>query len=93
MAETTPMARITVFYWAGAKAAAGVQSEQFDAETVTSALDMARAARADPRFDQVLDASSLLIDGLAIRGEALDRPVTGDVRVEVLPPFAGGAGN
>ncbi len=91
MADTTAMASISVFYWAGAKAAAGVETERFDTDTVASALQLARDARADPRFDRVLDACSLLIDGLAARREDLDRQVTGDVRVEVLPPFAGGA--
>lgn len=91
MAETTPMAGITVHYWAGAKAAAGVATERFEATSVASALQLARNRRSDPHFDRVLSMSSVLVDGLVTRPEELDRPVAAEVRVEILPPFAGGA--
>jgi molybdopterin synthase sulfur carrier subunit len=85
------MATISLYYWAGAKAAAGVDVERFEADSVAQALQHARDQRADPRFDQVLSVSSVLVDGVVARGEALDRPVTEAVRVEILPPFAGGS--
>lgn len=91
MAETTTMTRISVYYWAGAKAAAGVEMEVFDAGSVGAALQLAKTARANPRFDRVLDMSSVLVDGAVMRGDELARRVDGDVRVEILPPFAGGA--
>lgn len=92
MAETTPMARISLYYWAGARAAAGVEMESFEADSVASALQRAREGRADPRFDRVLSVSSVLIDGLVAQQIDLERLLTTpEVRVEILPPFAGGA--
>ena len=37
------------------------------------------------------DGGTVLLDGLAARDAELDAPLSGDVSVEVLPPFAGGA--
>jgi molybdopterin converting factor small subunit len=86
------MARISVYYWAGAKAAAGVELDSFDTDSVAEALELARRARNDPRFDRVLSISSVLVDGSVVRGADLEQQVAGDVRVEILPPFAGGGG-
>ncbi len=91
MPETTPMVTISLYYWAGAKAAAGVEMERFEARTVAEALGQARDGRRNQSFARVLSVSSLLIDGLVAKPEDLDRPLAGPVRVEVLPPFAGGA--
>lgn len=91
MTDTTAMAAILIHYWAGAKAAAGVGLERFDADSVTEALDKACAQRSDPHFERVLGVSSVLVDGLVTRKDDRDRPVTGEVHVEVLPPFAGGS--
>ncbi len=91
MVDTTPMVTISLYYWAGAKAAAGVAVERFEAGTVADALRCARAQRSDPRFDQMLSVSSLLVDGVVVRGDALARPLEEPVRVEILPPFAGGS--
>jgi molybdopterin synthase sulfur carrier subunit len=82
---------VSLHYWAGAKAAAGVDMERFDAETVAAALDQARKQRSDPRFDRVLSMSSVLIDGLVAQHVDLQRALTEPVRVEILPPFAGGS--
>lgn len=84
------MAKVTLHYWAGARAAAGVETEHFEAETVTGALEQARSARSDPRFDQVLKVSSLLSGGVALHIQDLERVLGEDLTVEVLPPFAGG---
>jgi sulfur-carrier protein len=46
--------------------------------------------RSDPHFDKVIKASSVLIDGLTAHPADLERPLTAPVRVEILPPFAGG---
>jgi len=91
MPETTPMVTVSLYYWAGARAAAGVELERFEATSVAEALQSARDARRDPAFDRVLEASSLLVDGLVARDAELDRALEGPVRVEILPPFAGGA--
>ena len=85
------MAPVTLHYWAGARAAAGTEEETLEAETVRRALGLAQAAHDDPRYARVVAACSLLIDGLAVSTADLDRPLTGPVTVEVLPPFAGGS--
>lgn len=91
MAETTPMARISIHYWAGARAAASVEVEVFEADSVAAALEQARQSHQDPRFDRVLEVSSVLIDGLQAHDHDLKRLRADDTRVEILPPFAGGA--
>ncbi len=86
------MVTVSLRYWAGAKAAAGVASESIEAVTVAEALEAAVAARDDGRLAAALPACSLLIDGLRAQQGDLTRPLTDSVTVEVLPPFAGGAG-
>jgi sulfur-carrier protein len=84
------MVMVSLHYWAGARAAAGVTEESFSSGSVAGALRQAEAAR-DARFTRVVQACSLLIDGVAASAADLDRALTGPVRVDVLPPFAGGA--
>jgi sulfur-carrier protein len=84
------MVPVSLHYWAGARAAAGVAEEQFEARSVAEALRFARDERSDPHFDKVIKASSVLIDGLTAHPADLERPLRGPVRVEILPPFAGG---
>lgn len=83
------MPTVSLHYWAGARAAAGTAEEQWEAGTVREALERAAACR-DARFARVLAACTLLVDGLATHEGDLDRALPGAVRVEVLPPFAGG---
>ena len=85
------MEMVALFYWAGAKAAAGVESESVPATTVAEALRTVVAARPDPAFSRVVKACSLLVDGVAAHPDDLERVLSGPVRVDVLPPFAGGA--
>ena len=85
------MQTVSLFYWAGAKAAAGVGSEAVSAGSVGEALATVTTARADPRFSRVVQACSFLIDGTAARPDDLEQVLAGPVRVDVLPPFAGGA--
>lgn len=80
---------ITIRYFAGARAAAGVESEQLAVSTPT-ALDAVvnqLAASHGPDLRRVLEASSFLIDEVA--GDRLRVVPLGAV-VDVLPPFAGG---
>jgi sulfur-carrier protein len=91
MLETNATVPVSLHYWAGAKAAAGVAEEEIQARTVAEALRFACATRADPHFDRVVKASSVLIDGLTARPADLERPLNAPVRVEILPPFAGGS--
>jgi molybdopterin converting factor small subunit len=91
MADSKKVTKISLHYWAGARAAAGVEREQFEAGSVADALAQARARRADARFDRVLTACSVLIDGTIARAAELERPRVTAVEAEILPPFAGGA--
>ncbi|WP_091409577.1 MoaD/ThiS family protein [Friedmanniella luteola] len=85
------MPSVHLHYWAGARAAAGTVSEVVEAGSVRQALELAGTGR-DARFARVVAACSLLVDGLAARDAELDAPLDRPVRVEVLPPFAGGSG-
>jgi sulfur-carrier protein len=79
-------APVTVRYWAGARAAAGVEADTLnDCATVGDAI--ASAIELHPALVLVAEVSTLLLDGRAASRDALLAP--GAV-VEVLPPFAGG---
>jgi molybdopterin converting factor small subunit len=81
---------LTIRYFAGAKAAAGVGDEQLSLppeSTVDDVLKLVRDRHGD-RLARVLTASSLLLDGVAVRDTAM--PVGGGLELDVLPPFAGG---
>jgi sulfur-carrier protein len=90
MLETTAMVTVFLHYWAGAKAAAGVDEEAVEAASVAAALEAARGRRKDLRFERVLAVSSILVDGRLARTEDLEELLSQPVRVEILPPFAGG---
>ena len=77
---------VTVRYWAGARAAAGVDEEWLAGVTTVDDL-RARLLDARPALASVLPVCSLLVGGRASTGE--DLVPAGSV-VEVLPPFAGG---
>ncbi len=83
------MTQVLLHYWAGARAAAGVETEAFTADTIAAALDLAAGGR-DARFAAVVAGSALLVDGRAVRDADRDQRLDADVTVEVLPPFAGG---
>jgi len=91
MLESSVMVFVSLHYWAGAKAAAGVAEEEIEARSVAEALQFACHQRSDPHFDRIVNASSVLIDGRTAHQEDLDQPLTKPVQVEVLPPFAGGS--
>jgi molybdopterin converting factor small subunit len=87
--------RVTLRYWASARAAAGTDSDVVDVSgpvTLAELVGRARETHAEsPRFAQVLACCSMMVG---------DRPVTTDdptqvlvepgATVEFLPPFAGG---
>ena len=91
MLESNAMVSVSLHYWAGARAAAGVTEEAFEAQSVADALRLACQRRSDPRFDRVIKMSSVLIDGRTAHREELEQQLTEAVQVEVLPPFAGGS--
>jgi molybdopterin converting factor small subunit len=81
----------TMRYWAGARAAAGVDEERVAAASLQEALDAARAGR-DERFGRVLSVCSFVVDEQPIgRTPPAEVLLAEDAVVEVLPPFAGGA--
>jgi molybdopterin converting factor small subunit len=86
MPDEQPGGQVTVRYWAGARAAAGVDTDLVAAcGTVGEALAAAVALR--PGLAPVAEVSTVLVDGRrAGRGDALPPGAL----LEVLPPFAGG---
>ncbi len=83
------MTTVCLHYWAGARQAAGTETEHWTATSIGAALAAARHGR-DARFGRVLSVCSLLVEGVVVRSDQMERPLTGDVTVEILPPFAGG---
>ena len=76
---------VTLRYWAGARAAAGVDTETCSGATVGDVLAGAVARHA--ALQPVLAVASILLDG---RPVGVDEPLTAGATLEVLPPFAGG---
>lgn len=89
--ETAP---ITVRYWASARAAAGVETDDLPASGPLTLADVVRRASAlhpGTRLPGVLEACSVLVGDQPVKSrkpdEVLVRP---GQTVEFLPPFAGG---
>ena len=79
-------APVTVRYWAGARAVAGVDEDALDS-CATVAQAMAAVVLLHPALAPIVPVSTLLLDGLAATpGTALPPGAV----LEVLPPFAGG---
>ena len=77
-------------YFAAARAAAGVETEDVDVPpgaTVDILLKTVRAQHGD-ELGRVLDRCSFLLDEVAVRDR--DAPLHDGALVDVLPPFAGG---
>lgn len=92
--RSTTEGKVTMRYWASARAAAGTDFDALDVEGPVALADLmgrVRAAHDSRRFSDVLDCCSVMVG---------DRPVTTDdpstvmvepgATVEFLPPFAGG---
>jgi molybdopterin converting factor small subunit len=81
--------RLVVHYYAGARAAAGVEQEAIDlaAGATVAALAAALADRHGAALARVLAASTFLVDEVA---GGRERSLDGAHQVDVLPPFAGG---
>jgi molybdopterin converting factor small subunit len=78
---------VTVRYFAGARAAAGVDSEIRDAASLDQLVGQIVADHGE-RLERVLTACSFLVDGTSTRDWA--SPLAPGAVVDVLPPFAGG---
>ena len=82
--------RVTVRYWAAARAAAGVDADEVPAATLAEAVAAVSALRG-AALARVLAACSYLIDSAPAGRRPPDEVLLppGAV-VEALPPFAGG---
>jgi sulfur-carrier protein len=81
--------KVTVRYFAAARAAAGFDDEIIGLAPGTTVRALVRSlGERDPELAKVLSRCSYLCDGMAVR----DLEMTlGDAQtVDVLPPFAGG---
>ena len=78
---------VTVRYFAGARAAAGVETEQRSAASLDE-LVLGLAAAHGEKLARVLPACSFLVDGTTTRDRA--SALSPGAVVDVLPPFAGG---
>lgn len=85
---TTTTVKVTVRYFAAARAAAGVETEAIEVSgTVDDAIRAIRE-RHGAELGRVLDRCSFLLDEVAVRDRST--PLPGDGTLDVLPPFAGG---
>lgn len=85
------MASVSVRYWAAARAAAGVDGETVEAETLADLLAVVQANHPGRQFADVVGICALVIGERPVgaRDPAEIRLSAGDT-VEFLPPFAGG---
>ena len=81
------MNTVTVRYFAGARAASGVDTETRDASSLDDLVGQIVADHGE-RLERVLTACSFLVDGTSTRDRALQ--LSPGAVVDVLPPFAGG---
>ncbi len=77
---------VHVRYWAGARAAAGVDDDQVTGAGTVGALVTLLTDR-HPALGSILPVCSVLVEG---RAGAPDTLLPDGAVVEVLPPFAGG---
>jgi len=82
-------AKVTVRYFAAARAAAGVDDEILGIEPQTTVADLVGQLSArEQKLAKVLRRCSFLCDGIAVRDSST---VLRDAQtIDVLPPFAGG---
>ncbi len=78
---------VTVRYFAGARAAAGVETETREATSLDELIGQIVADHGE-KLARVLPACSFLIDGTSTRDSTL--VLSPGAVVDVLPPFAGG---
>jgi molybdopterin converting factor small subunit len=78
---------VTVRYFAGARAASGVDTETRAAASLGELVGQLVDAHGE-RLERVLTACSFLVDGTQTRDRAMS--LAPGAVVDVLPPFAGG---
>jgi sulfur-carrier protein len=81
--------KVTVRYFAAARAAAGFEDEIIGVAPGTTVGTLVQSlGERHPELAKVLSRCSYLRDGIAVRDLGLT--LTDDQTVDVLPPFAGG---
>jgi sulfur-carrier protein len=89
MTAVATRVRITVRYFAAARAAAGTDAETLSVAAGISIAELVETlARRNAKLATVLPRCSYLCDGVAVRDQTA-RLRTGHT-IDVLPPFAGG---
>ncbi|TRW43840.1 MoaD/ThiS family protein [Georgenia yuyongxinii] len=92
--DATATVTVQLRYFAAAAEAAGAPSEEVTLPVGATAEDLLGAIGAErPELRRVLDISSLLVDGVVREDRSLPLQTAGTptaLRVDVLPPFAGG---
>jgi molybdopterin synthase sulfur carrier subunit len=78
---------VTVRYFAGARAASGVDTESREAASLDELVGQIVAEHGE-KLERVLTACSFLVDGTSTRDHTL--VLSPGATVDVLPPFAGG---
>ncbi len=78
---------VTVRYFAGARAAAGVAEEKVSARNLDELVRVLAAAHG-PALHRVLTAASFLVDEVVWHDRGAELP--DGASIDVLPPFAGG---
>lgn len=78
---------VTVRYFAGARAASGIDTETREAASLDQLVGQLVDAHGE-RLAKVLTACSFLVDGTQTRDRSL--ALAPGAVVDVLPPFAGG---
>ncbi|MGH3762768.1 MoaD/ThiS family protein [Actinophytocola sp.] len=90
MTTAPAAATVRVRYFAGARAAAGVNEETVQLAGAARMRDLVDelTGRHGDALARVLTACSFLLDGVAVRDTSVPLPDRSEV--DVLPPFAGG---
>ncbi|TFV56238.1 MoaD/ThiS family protein [Mycobacterium sp. PS03-16] len=87
--STSTTVRVTVRYFAAARAAAGTAEEELSVPAGTTVQDVLdRLSERDPELTRVMARCSYLCDGIAVRDTTI--AVRNASTLDVLPPFAGG---
>lgn len=87
--RTRSTVRVTVRYFAAARAAAGLEDETIEVPAGTTLADLVDKLTArGAELATVLARCSYLCDGVAVRD--MNSALTNAQTVDVLPPFAGG---
>lgn len=92
IATVSNVGTVTVRYWAAARAAAGIETEQVEAGNLAEVLnEIDRRHRDRDRFARVIGMCSILVGETPVGArEPSDVNLSAGDMIEFLPPFAGG---